>query len=231
MNNIYTSGEYIAKNPTWHEEDSSWKAKQILSAIRLSNIVPGSVCEIGCGSGEILHQLQDMMPCGVFFGYEISPQAFEICTKKANDRLHFFNNDFMTIQERRFDLILLIDLLEHLEDYFSFLRKVKSHAEYFIIHFPIDLSVQGIIFNRPMVARNKFGHIQYFTKETALQSLIDTGFEIINHFYTGTALDCNHNNNLKKRIANIPRKFLFNINNDFGVRIMGGYSLMVVAKS
>jgi len=54
---MYRSNEYLKNNPTWHVEDSPWKAKQILKIIGNNNLQPNSICEIGCGAGEILHQL------------------------------------------------------------------------------------------------------------------------------------------------------------------------------
>ena len=53
----YVTKEYLDNNPTWHVEDSPWKAKQILKIIRRNSLHPNSICEIGCGVGEILRQL------------------------------------------------------------------------------------------------------------------------------------------------------------------------------
>src|SRR5213075_586346 len=55
---IYQSGEYLDKNPTYHVEDSAWKARQIFQMIEKNRVKPASVCEVGCGAGEILKQLQ-----------------------------------------------------------------------------------------------------------------------------------------------------------------------------
>lgn len=30
LEQLYTSGEYLEKNPTWHVEESPWKAKQVI---------------------------------------------------------------------------------------------------------------------------------------------------------------------------------------------------------
>ena len=71
---MYTQGGYIIKNPTYHIEDSTWKANQIIKIIRRNNLSPNSICEVGCGAGEILNQLYLNLPKGILFnGYEISP--------------------------------------------------------------------------------------------------------------------------------------------------------------
>jgi ubiquinone/menaquinone biosynthesis C-methylase UbiE len=90
LKNIYTSGEYAGKHPTWDVEHSPWKAKQIMRMMARNIIVPKTICEVGCGAGEILKQLQENMDnqC-MLCGYEISPQAFELCKSRENEKLHF----------------------------------------------------------------------------------------------------------------------------------------------
>ncbi|MGZ4848541.1 MAG: class I SAM-dependent methyltransferase, partial [Halobacteriota archaeon] len=113
---LYTSGEYLDTHPSWHVDDSRWKARQILKMTRNHDLAPRTVCEVGCGAGEILRQLQDRMSedCA-FFGYEISPQALQLCERRSNDRLHFTLAD-ITQETRTFDLLLFIDVIEHIED-------------------------------------------------------------------------------------------------------------------
>ncbi len=50
--NINTRGHYLENNPSWHIEDSPWKARQILRMLKKNKISPGTVCEIGCSVGE-----------------------------------------------------------------------------------------------------------------------------------------------------------------------------------
>ena len=82
-NNIYQNGSYLKKNPMWHQADSPWKAKQVINMIKKNNLKPSSISEIGCGAGDILRLLSEQMDGDISFtGYEISPDAFEICSKK-----------------------------------------------------------------------------------------------------------------------------------------------------
>src|SRR4051794_23494438 len=114
MPNIYTDGEYLQKNPQYHVEDSPWKAKQILKMLAKQQLHPQTVCEIGCGAGEVLRQLQLQLPSETrFFGYEISPQGIELCRARQNERLQFFNEDLLASKVEPFDLLLCIDVFEH----------------------------------------------------------------------------------------------------------------------
>src|SRR6476646_1992576 len=127
--NIYRTGEYVERNPTYHVEDSAWKAAQILQMIRKHELNPRTVCEIGCGAGEILRVLQQEMPTTTqFFGYEISPQAFALCKERSNDRLQFHCEDLLASRAADFDLLLCIDVFEHVPDYLGFLKALRGKA-------------------------------------------------------------------------------------------------------
>jgi len=229
--NIYTTGEYFKNNPTWDVEDSSWKAKQIMKIIKDNKIEPHSICEIGCGAGEILYQLYSQMSSNVFFsGYEISPQAFELCQQRKRDRVQFYLKDLPENEKIFSDIVLAIDVFEHVEDYLGFLRKLREKGLYKIFHIPLDLSVQTILRGSPIIkARQSVGHIHYFTKETAIATLIDAGYEIIDYFYTAGSIDLPIRS-FKSFLARLPRKIIYKLNKDVAVRILGGYSLMVLTK-
>jgi len=104
VQNIYTSGQYLEKNPTWHVEESPWKVRHILYMMRRHPLEISTVCEVGCGVGEVLHLLQrNMSETCTFWGYDISPQAIAMCEEKANERLHFKLADMRREQDAFFD--------------------------------------------------------------------------------------------------------------------------------
>jgi hypothetical protein len=230
MTQIYADGSYLGNNPTWHEQDSPWKAGQIKKIIEKNAINPSKICEVGCGAGEILNQLSGWYPSKQFYGYEISPQAFALCNKKSTSNLAFLLQDLLEKDTEPFDLVMAIDVFEHVEDCFGFLRKLKEKAEYKIFHIPLDLSVQSVLRSSPIIkSRKSIGHIHYFTKETALETLKDTGYEIVDYFYTAGSLEL-PNRGWKANLMKVPRKLAFAVNADLTVRILGGYSLMVLAR-
>ena len=228
---IYEDGNYLAKNRSWHEKDSPWKARQILRILSKNKISPSSVCEVGCGAGEILNCLANSYGPDVHFsGYEVSPQAFEICKNKERENLHYFLRDLLDEKEAFFEVVLAIDVFEHVEDYIGFIRRLRTKGGYKVFHIPLDLSVQTVLRSSPLRAvRAQYGHIHYFTKEIALAALTDTGYEITDYFYTRGSLDL-PNLDWKKKMMKLLRKMFFAIHQDLAVRILGGSSLLVLAK-
>ena len=81
--------------------------------------------------------------------------------------------------------ILLIDLIEHLEDYFQFLRSIKEKSHYAILHIPLEMFALSALYPQFLLGqRKKVGHLHYFSKEIALQMLRDLGFELFDYSYT-----------------------------------------------
>ncbi|MGI8964639.1 MAG: class I SAM-dependent methyltransferase [Limisphaerales bacterium] len=225
----YLDGQYLDKNPTFHVEDSPWKARQIRRILKRNSVLPSRIAEIGCGSGEILVQLSPLFERCSFFGYELSPQAFELCQKRENDRIQFFNSNLFEQPDQLFDLVLCIDVIEHIEDYFSFLRRLKQHGKTFVFHIPLDMNVQMVLRSTPIIGvRKAVGHLHYFSKDTALAALADCGYEVVDWFYTPHGTD--RPKSAKARLLHIPRKLLSFFNADLTARVLGGYSLLAFAR-
>jgi cyclopropane fatty-acyl-phospholipid synthase-like methyltransferase len=230
-NGVYEDGTYLRQNPTWHQEDSAWKADHIQRILRCNAIEPHSVCEVGCGAGGILSALHAMYPADVVFsGYEISPQAFAICRQRAAERLQFFQKSLLSVADGPFDVVLAVDVLEHVEDYFGFLRALRTKGRYKVFHIPLDLSVQTVLRSTPLLAaRHGVGHLHYFTKETALATLRDTGYRIRDWWYTAGMVDL-PSSNWRSRALKAPRRLLSSLSRDLTARWLGGYSLLVLAE-
>jgi hypothetical protein len=228
---VYTDGRYLAHNPTWHVEDSPWKARQIIEMISRNRLAPRSVCEVGCGAGEILSQLKRSLPDDCrFWGYDISPQAHALAVPREDERLHFRLGDLTEESSARFDLVLVIDVLEHLEDYCGFLRKLRPRGEHTIFLIPLDLSAYTVLRSYPILElRRQVGHIHYFTRDTALAALRETGYEVVDWFYPPDDEPLG-GKPLKQKLLTLLRRGLYRLGPDYAVRLLGGRSLMVLAR-
>ncbi len=223
----YSDGRYLAANPTWDEEESPWKTSLLLQILERNGVVPATVCDVGCGSGRMLQDLHQRLPAMTrLVGYEVSSVAFERCRSKESDRLSFVLG---TLQDDPsgavYDLALAMDVMEHVEDFYGFLRQLREHSHRQVLHIPLDVSVQTVLRSRPFaVRRDTVGHIHFFTKETALAALKDTGYEVLDSFYTTKPMNLSPKARFAQRIRRAP----FRISPDLTVRILGGYSLLVL---
>ena len=230
MQEMYVTDEYQKNNPSWHEEDSPWKARQIDRMIRRNQLSISSLAEIGCGTGEILLNLERMYPDAVLSGYEIAPSAYDRAVVKETARTTFYLQDALETDLPPFDLVLAIDVIEHVEDYLTFLKKLRPIGTYKIFHIPLDLSVQSVARSRPILdLRKGVGHIHYFYRETALAALADCGYSVLDSMYTASRLEL-PNQAWSSRLMRLPRRLMYTVTPDLAVRVLGGFSLLVLAK-
>ncbi len=229
----YTDGSYMAETGGWHAEDADWKAghiKRVIAGIadRLS-----SVCDFGCGSGDVLARLaQNWMKPETFEGWELAREAFALSSRHQNPKLVFHNESLLNHPAQKYDLLLMMDVFEHVEDYIGMLRNIREHATWFVFHIPLDASAMGILQDSSFLRykRENVGHLHYFTEYTALATLRDAGFEIEQYFFTHSVVHPPATRLVDKVRFGI-RKILFSMNAGFYSRFMGGCSLMVLAKN
>ncbi len=229
--NIYNNQTYKNNNPSWHEEDASFKAAKILSIITKNSISFDTVCEIGCGSGEILLQLMNKLPSSIHYqGIDISQDAIKIAKTKERNRLTFNLNEFSEIKnERNFDLILVIDVIEHVENYFELLKEINHTSTYSIFHIPLDMSVWTLFREKMLIeSKERVGHIHNFTEDFILSILTDYGFKIIDKIYTEPI---DKPTKWKEKLVGLIRKTLFKIHPKFCTKSIGGYSLLVLCEN
>jgi len=231
-NDIYINGEYFGNNPDWDIADASWKTDVIVDLLKRNKLSPKEVVEVGCGAGEnLVELLKKAIRIEKMTGYDISPQAINLASKKATDRISFFNEDITGKENIHTDLMLVIDVVEHVDDYYSFLRKLKTKSDWFVFHIPLDLSCRTVM--KPHVLlqqRQSVGHIHYYTKEMVEWALQDTGYEIVDWVYTKPVVDVQSTGSVKRLVKKILRNISFAISKDWSAKKWGGYSMMILAK-
>ncbi|MEJ7738572.1 MAG: class I SAM-dependent methyltransferase [Chitinophagaceae bacterium] len=231
-NDLYTGGKYFTCHPDWHEEDAAWKADLIYQIIKRNHISAHSMVEVGCGAGGILRALS-LKDANIqsLKGYDISQQAIALAVPKQNDRLTFHNEDYLQVSSEEVDMLLVIDVLEHVDDYYGFLRKLKTRSNRFVFHIPLDLCCRTMIKSHVLLQqRESVGHIHYFCKEMVCWFLQDTGYQVIDWFYTKPVIDEQSPDSLKRRLQKRLRNLSFRLSKDMSAKLWGGYSMMVLAK-
>ena len=224
---MYNDGCYLSKNPGWHENDATWKASRILSLLGDQHLRPASIVDIGCGTGGVLEAIAGALNGTQLVGYDPSPQAIGLVER--SDKVELRVGTPQDVHDH-YDLLLSLDVFEHVEDYIGFLRSLRSIADWFMFHIPLDASAQSVARERPLLAvRSTVGHLHYFTRGTALASLETAGFEIVcdRLLFPNDA----PGRRIKTRIANIPRDLGRRLRPQLSARILGGSTLLVLAAS
>jgi 2-polyprenyl-3-methyl-5-hydroxy-6-metoxy-1,4-benzoquinol methylase len=147
------------------------------------------VLEIGCGSGQTLHMLKDRKLCAETVGIELFQSAADEARKRV-DRVYCLNveRDELPQEVKQFDLILILDVLEHLVDPWAFLSKlVDNHLapEGKLIasipnarHFSLVLPLLGGNFDYVERGILDKTHLRFFTRRSAIKLLQHAGLSV-----------------------------------------------------
>lgn len=229
----YSDGRYLAANPAWHEEDAPFKAKYIDRILRKNGIAFTSVAEIGCGTGGVLRNLRRLSvgSNASWAGFDISEDAISRAQRDpGSDGIAFRTTDFFSLADD-YDVLLVVDVFEHVPDYIGFVAACKNRARYKIYHIPLDLHVLAALRDSFLNVRTSVGHLHYFSERTALATLRDAGHRIVDKQLTPGALELFKSHpSIKTAVANIARLAVGAVSVSMSARLLGGYSLLVLAE-
>lgn len=227
---LYETDQYLKNNPGWHEEDSPWKVERILEMLRKHNLTPKDIVDVGCGAGALLSLLQKSLPPDTrLCGYDVAPTAIGVAEKRKNSHLDFVCRDILTTQKRGAELLLLMDVFEHIPDYMGFLTALSGYAKMFIFHIPLDMNLLHLLQDRHIASRDVAGHLHYFSKATGLRTLEDCGYRIVDWTYTRVFETDKAMRSPLKRVLALPRSLGLALVPDLSTKIFGGCSLLVLA--
>ncbi len=226
---MYHDGSYRENNPDWHAVDSLWKARRIAAMLRRNHIAFDSCVEVGCGAGRVLAHLADLIPGKAYAGYDGSPDAAALWDSSLQAPVSYHLSDFRATSGT-YDMLLLIDVFEHIEDYMGFLRSLSNRARWHLLHIPLEMHVSALLRDRQLHTRQQVGHLHYFSRATALATLADTGYRGVSEEYTNLSQETRESRRALTGLANIARKGLQSISVDLAAKLLGGYSLLVLCR-
>jgi SAM-dependent methyltransferase len=235
----YIDGEYAHYSPSWHKDDSKWKVEKmgkLADKTLLQSQFPNSqvlkVLDIGCGAGGVLgnfaHYLATLNYQVEATGIEPSPDAIEIARQDWPD-LRLMQLNIMDVHEH-FDIGLLIDVVEHVENPWQFVREAAKRCTLLIFHLPLDDNFVTELASLYHYKAETMGHIHFFTRQKALWFLDSCGLEIWDHEFTQSFnVPSSLKISSKHKLLALPRRLLATISPLVCSRLLGGMSLMVVA--
>lgn len=224
----YVDGSYADGVPGWHEGDGEWKAGEICRLLKDRDITPMSICDIGCGTGAVLESLADRMKgTRRLVGYDVSASALSQVPDRAR-RIDLRVGDGSEPAEK-FDLLLMLDVFEHVEDYMGFLRAYRKRARYYCFHIPLDMNLNMLMRSRALMrVRSIGGHLHYFTADTAGAALTECGYRLLASRYTARPPAIGMS--AREKSLRAVRWGLARCSASFAARSIGGVSLLVLAE-
>jgi len=225
---MYQDGTYLKHNENWHQGDSPYKSRLVIKAITRNTLSFARCADVGCGAGLITELVARRFPDAAFTGFELSPDARVFWEKRARlPNLGYRNENLFDIDDR-FDLVVCMDVFEHVEDYFGFLKGLRQKAKYFVFNVPLDMNVAKILSPGIRNAREKLGHLHYFNAYSAVRTLEDCGFRVMDQYF-GAKFTAIPPRNLKQAVILPFRLMTLAFGHRFASSTFGGLSLVVTA--
>lgn len=166
----YSDGTYLETHTGWHAEDSEGKSADILpgilTAIRHCEHSFVRIAEVGAGTGSLLIELSKRLAVAApnvtvrVTGYDISPQAIAVGRQRfpgLDLRLQAFEP-----KQGPFDVVILADVLEHLENPWQMLRDVRVASECVVVRQPLIGGFSTFRHDHYRYQREHWGHIGYW---------------------------------------------------------------------
>lgn len=117
--------EKTAKNNEWTPTPAyKIRKKIILNYLSGGDFKIKKFLEIGVGGGDLIKNLEQMSDSGE--GIDISQEAIKEAKKLESDKIKIYQKNFFDIEkENEYDLIVGLELIEHLPDDLSALKKIN----------------------------------------------------------------------------------------------------------
>ncbi|HVR38398.1 MAG TPA: methyltransferase domain-containing protein [Thermoanaerobaculia bacterium] len=145
-----------------------------------------SVLEFGCGEAPLGEALKQRQPCRVV-GIELDPHAAAIAQKRIDAVYRGDVREIVSILNEKFDWIIGGDIVEHLDEPWSFLSELRHLAKpggHLLLSLP-NLSNASIVgdllhgrFDYVYMGLTCVGHLRFFTKRTIEEMLTIAGWSV-----------------------------------------------------
>ncbi|OGO23740.1 MAG: hypothetical protein A2144_05185 [Chloroflexi bacterium RBG_16_50_9] len=179
VKNLFLKDEYVTKTASLHEEESEWKIGKIVPLVdKFVHQIKKrelSILDVGGGAGLILSAISARIESnhGIKvnkYALDLSPHMLEIQRKRNPDIVKTLNEDIRktSLGNKEIDLILLIDVLEHIPNPTEALKELKRISRFSILKVPLEDCLVLAVWNylnmgRPRkYDRKTYGHINIY---------------------------------------------------------------------
>lgn len=229
MPDRYSDGSYLKQNTNWHQGDSPYKAGLVIQMLQRRGFDFKDCADVGCGAGLVTSILAKTLTDKQFYGFDMSKDAAQFWEENAARNLAFSSQDILDVR-KTFDLVLCLDVFEHVDDYIGFLRQVRDRGSRFIFNVPLDMSVAKLLTGGLRFVREEVGHLHYFTAYTAMETLKYAGYEIEDSFLSAM-FRRTMPRNIRQAMMLAPRLVTSLLGDKLAALLTGGHSLVIFASA
>ncbi|RLI70935.1 hypothetical protein DRO91_06210 [Candidatus Heimdallarchaeota archaeon] len=176
-----------ASYPHLHIEDSRRKIREIAEVIP-SSFRARNILDVGSDAGLITRAVGKKYRANHVVALDLSLQAIELTGREIGDFTQF-NVEQKSFEEYEtnnlYDLIMFIDVLEHLNDPLLALQKASTMGRFIVVRSPLEDSAMNKINKRFLgkdyqkIMEQRYGHIHHFSLGSLKGLLQEGGFDLV----------------------------------------------------
>lgn len=102
-----------------------WSGRRALIKFLIGNRVPKKILDIGCGTGQTFNFLHEQFPKAKLYGMDSSAKAVRYVIKNGYKNVKKGSANRLPYPNQSFDLILFLDVLEHIQDHQKAINEAK----------------------------------------------------------------------------------------------------------
>lgn len=183
------------------------------SIISLVSEPASEIAEIGCGTGAVLEALDRRGFAERYWACEPSRELFEQVRTDKITRLEALENETFdaAFEGRRFDLIVLSHVVEHLLAPADLVHQALKRADFVFVEVPIEgglagrarMSMKQALGEHPL--DNAAGHVQFFSRSSAHQLVRFAGGEVVRSrgYFPKAPYRAQHQNTLRRAVLTL----------------------------
>lgn len=178
--------EYIRLHPDLHDADLESKITAVFKILP-HDININSILDVACGSGKILIEVLKKLNSIRNVGIDISKKAINIAKQyDLEKKVLWITKDIFKFNQERFDLVLALDIIEHISDDKKFLNKMEELGQNLIIKAPIEKNFINKLFNilsfkkiDPLLdTKLRYGHVHHYSLKELMKLINGSSFSI-----------------------------------------------------
>lgn len=156
-------------------EDLEWKLPCLHEVIPYDYSAK-IVAEVGCSVGHIIGNIRINGEIDFErWGFDVNTSHIDF-GRTLYPSVHFRDENIFD-QGKRFDLLVLCDILEHLQDDIGFLKKCREISDCLLVNIPLEKCMMTR--ERELGPESVDGHLRRYDLSEAKQLLVQAGFTIM----------------------------------------------------
>jgi trans-aconitate methyltransferase len=220
MSEIYNNGQYFKTNPNLHLEDTEFKFSNLYEYLNMVELKDETIkiLDVGGGAGVLGKFVADyFFKKAIKVNFTALDLSEKMLSEQKNNNPHItnaLNISISDIPNNYYDLVLMIDVIEHVENYESVAKKLSEISNNIIYNIPIEINLFDILRNIKMRGgyyksqEKLIGHINRFSYDSSIR-FIEKYYDIVAIKFVGYYKHIlkSENKNYKQLLSSKQRRY------------------------